>query len=289
MIDNGSTEVRLNDIFKTVIIKIFRNLKTFFLFLISLSALTFLFLTIPQPKYFLTYSISSNYLSGQKIELIYSDVKKMISLKQYQTLSALLNLPVEEIMKIKDFKIEVDEPSAALISNNDFRPDFHFNETNTTFKILMSDTTNSASIVPALNNFLTGSNYFKKIKKNELITIEKINQQLEIEKKELDSINQINLRKFTQSTGSMLLMNDLSQIKQNIYNIEERLINNKRGLIMLEDPVNIISHPIVYKQSIIMNFLVAAIKALALVSLVFLVLSTAKWIRRTYTEFKLNS
>jgi hypothetical protein len=213
----------------------------------------------------------------------------MISLKQYQSLSALLNLPVEEVKKINDFEIEIEEPSASLISNNDIKPAFHFNETNTTIKISLSDTTNSASLVPALNQFISGSNYFKKIKKNELITIQKINQQLEFEKKELDSINQINIRKFTQSTGNLLLLNDLSQIKQNIYNIEERLINNNRGLIMLEDPINIISHPIVYKQSFIIKLLIATAKGFAVAGLVFLLLSAAKWIRTTYNGFKLNS
>jgi hypothetical protein len=289
MIDNGSTEIHLNQLTKSLFSKIFRNLRLFVGFLICWGVLVFFFLTVPKPKYFLTYSISSDYMSGQKIELIYSDIKKMISLKQHQQLSSLLNLSVEDVKNIEDFKIDVEEPSASLVSNNDIKPTFHFNETNTTIKISLSDTTNSSFLVPSLNQFISASNYFKKIKKNEIVTMGKINERLESEKKELDSINQINLRKFTQSTGSLLLLNDLSQIKQNIYLIEERLINNKRGVIMLEDPINIISHPILYKQSFIIKLLIATAKGLVIAGVVFLVLSTIIWTRKHYEGFKQNS
>jgi hypothetical protein len=280
MIDNGSTEIHLNQILKSAVSKIFRNLKLFIGLLGVWALLTIIFLVMPKTKYFLTYSISSDYMSGQKIELIYSDIKKFISGKQHQRLAELLNLPVEEVKNLKDFKITIEEPSASLLNYNDIKPNFHFNETNAIIQITLTDTTNNALLVPAFNQFISSSNYFKKIRKNELISMEKINERLEAEKKELDSINQINLRKFTQSSGSLLLLNDLSQIKQNIYLIEERLINNRRGMIMIEEPVNIISHPIVYKQSILAQILIAAGKGFAIAGALFLALFIVLWIRK---------
>ena len=280
MIDNGSTEIHLNQILKSAVSIVFRNLKLFSGFLAAWVLLTIIFLVMPKTKYFLTYSISSNYMSGQKIELIYSDIKKFISGEQHQRLAELLNLPVEEVKKIRDFKVSIEEPSASLLTYNDIKPNFHFNETNTTIQITLADTTNNALLVPAFNQFISSSNYFKKIRKNELSSIEKINGSLNAEKKELDSINQINLRKFTQSSGSLLLLNDLSQIKQNIYLIEERLINNKQGMMMLEEPVNIISHPIVHKQSILVQILIAAGKGLAIAGTLLMVLFIVLWIKK---------
>lgn len=289
MIDNGSSEINLNQIFKSAVFKIFSNLKLFFGFFILWVGLTTAFLIFSQTKYFLTYSISSDYMSGQKIDLIYSDIKKFISGKEHQRLSGLLNLPVEEVKKIKDFKLSIEEPSASLLTNNDIKPNFQFNETNTTIQITLTDTTNNELLVPAFNQFISASNYFKKIKKNELISMEKINERLEAEKKELDSINQINLQKFTQSSGSLLLLNDLSQIKQNIYLIEERLINNKRGMSMLEDPVNIISHPIVIRQSVLMQILIAAGKGIAITAVLFFILFIYKKTKKAYHSFKRHS
>jgi len=289
MIDNGSSEINLNQIFKSAVFKIFSNLKLFLGFFILWAGLTTAFMIFSQTKYFLTYSISSDYMSGQKIELIYSDIKKFITGKEHQRLSGLLNLPIEEVKKIKDFKLSVEEPSASLLTNNDIKPNFQFNETNTNIKITLTDTTNNELLVPAFNQFISASNYFKKIKKNELISMEKINESLEAEKKELDSINQINLQKFTQSSGSLLLLNDLSQIKQNIYMIEERLINNKRGMTMLEDPVNVISHPIILRQNIWMQILIAAGKGIAITAFLFFVLFIYKKIKAAYRSFKSHS
>lgn len=288
MIDNGSTEIDLKNIFRNILYRIFFHRKVFSYFLLTWLLASLAFLSVQRTKYFLTYSISSDYMSGQKIELIYSDIKKMLQQKQINRLSSLLNLPVNEVKKIIGFSVDVEEPSASLQTSNNFKADFHFNETNTTLQITLTDTIHSSSLVHSFNHFISSSNYFQKIKKNELVSIEKINQNLESEKKELDSINQINLKKFIQSNGNVVLLNDLSQIKLNMYVIEERLINNKRGIDRIEEPINLISHPIIKKQSFLIQLLLAFAKGLAVAGLLFSIYSLFAWLRKTFAAFKLQ-
>jgi len=289
MIDNGTSEIDLKNIFTNILYSIFRHRRTFSFCILSWIVFSATFFAMQRTKYFLTYSISSDYMSGQKIELIYTDIKKLIQLKQYDRLSILLNLPLDEAKKIISFSVEVEEPSASLQTSNNFKADFHFNETNSAIKITLTDTIHSTTLVNTLNQFISSSNYFQKIKRNELVSIEKINQNLELEKKELDSLNQINMNKFMQSNGNVVLLNDLSQIKQNMYIIQERLINNKRGVDRIEEPINLISHPITRKQSVLSQILYAFGKGLLVTGLLFAMYSMIVWFKTTYADFKLQA
>jgi hypothetical protein len=289
MIDNGTSEIDLKNIFKNILYSIFRHRRTFSFCMLSCIVFSAAFFTMQRTKYFLTYSISSDYMSGQKIELIYADIKKLIQLKQYDRLSILLNLPLDEAKKIISFSVEVEEPSASLQTSNNFKADFHFNETNTAIQITLTDTIHSTTLVNTLNQFISSSNYFQKIKRNELVSIEKINQNLELEKKELDSLNGINLNKFMKSNGNVVLLNELSQIKQNMYIIQERLINNKRGVDRIEEPINLINHPIRRKQSMLSQILYAIGKGLLVTGLLFAVYSLILWFKTTYADFKLQA
>jgi hypothetical protein len=253
MIDNGSVEINTGELIKKFLFRVFINIKTAGFFLLVWLGLTAYFFLSQRAKFNVSYSISSDYMSGQKMELIYADIKKLILLQQYDRLASLLELPLSEIKKIANFSVEVEEPVLSMQNYNNLRPDFHFNETNTLIQLSVTDTTNLTQIINSLTHFISTSNYFQKIKRNELASMEKINANLELEKKEMDSLNKINLQKFMQAGGSIILLSNLADIKKRSYEIEERLINNRRGLIRIENPVNLINYPIVKNASWIRN------------------------------------
>jgi hypothetical protein len=288
MIDNGTSEVDLKKILTQTLHWFFRHSKSLFLYFLLVLLLSIAFFIFQKQKFYLSYTISSDYMSGEKIEIIYGDVNKLLGQNQTTRLAALLHLPEKDIKKILGFKITVDEPFQNLQLNNS-KPDFHFNETNTSIKITLSDSSNAFQLVNALNNFVSSSNYFQKIKKNELLSIEKINENLQMEKRELDSIHEINLRKFSQSNGNLIMLNDLSQIKQNTYLIQERLISNFRGVDRLEDPINVISHPIVQPQSLFMIVLVSFAKGFAVITSIFIVFIVYRKAKKSYRLFKNQS
>jgi hypothetical protein len=288
MIDNGTSEVDLKQTLQRMIHWLFRHLKSLQVYFLFVLVLSISFFFLQKRKFNLTYTISSDYMSGQKIEIIYDDIKKMIQYRQYSQLASLLKLPQEKIKDIAGFSLTVEEPFQNLQLSN-VKPDFHFNETNTSVKITLIDSGNAHELVDALNHFIASSNYFLKIKKNELISMQKINDNLEKEKKDLDSIHTINLQKFSKSNGNLILMNDLSQIKQNTYIIQERLINNRRGIERIEEPINLISHPIIQPQSTLMLMLIATAKGAAITTLGFLLLLIYKKTRNAYRSFKRHS
>jgi len=289
MIDNGSVEIDLKEAMRKIAFSLFRNLKAVSLFLLCWALISISILFIQRQKYHLTFSISSDYMSGQKIELIYADLKKLIAQQQYETAARLLNTQTDQVKKIIGITVEVEDPDIAFQGNSNLKPDFYFNETNTTIRLTLTDTLQSDQLVASLNQFLATSSYFNKIKRNEIIATEKINESLEQQKKQLDSLHEINLRKFMTSGGSVVMLNDLSEIKKNIYLIEERLLNNKRGLLRIEEPINLINHPVIKKQTISVQILISLAKGLAITGSAFLLLFCISWFRKRYEEFKTAS
>jgi hypothetical protein len=286
MIDNGSEEIDVKTASRNLLYAVFRHLNKitrFFIFWILLAVVLLIF---QGNNYKMSYYISSDYMSGQKIELILSDIKNMIEQEKYTDLSNLLNVPVADLKKIKSIKVAMEEPDMMLSSNVNPSPTFFFNETNTQIKIGLKDSLDVNKLVDALNHFISGSNYFKKIRKNEQVIVDMVNKNLEDQKRVLDSINQINISKFINPSSNIIFANDISEIKRNIYSIEERLINNKRGLVRIDDPINLVNYPILKKYTLMESILLALLKSFILTvagSFVWLVWST---LRHQYKLFK---
>jgi hypothetical protein len=261
MIDNGSVEIDLKKVSRSLLYFIFNHLKKIILFFIFWILLAVVFFLMQRNNFKVNYYISSDYLSGQKIELILSDVKNLIDQKKFKVLSNMLMLPVDDLEKIVTLNTSAAESDMVLSSNVSSSPAFYFNETNTEIQIILKDSLNINKLVDALNNFISGSNYFNKFRKNEKLMIDMVNNNLEDQKNVLDSINKINISKFMNPSSNIIFANDISEIKRNIYSIEERLINNKRGLVRLEDPVNMINYPILKKDSLMASFFAALFKS----------------------------
>lgn len=286
MIDNGSQEIDVKIASRNLMYVVFRNLRKIIWFIVFwILMATFLFF-FQWDKLKIRYYISSDYMSGQKIELILTDIKSLIDQEKYNDLSNLLKVPVSDLKKINSFKVDMEEPDMMLSSNVNPSPTFYFNETNTEIRIVLNDSLDVNRLVDALNNFISGSNYFKKIRKNEQVIVDMVNKNLEDQKKVLDSINEINLSKFLNPGGNIIFANDISEIKRNMYSIEERLINNKRGLVRIEDPVNLVNYPILLKYTLQESVLVSLIKSLILTvagSFLWFVLNT---LHRQYRRYK---
>jgi hypothetical protein len=286
MIDNGTEEIHLKKIFENLMFFFFRRLSKIFVLLFLWIALAYTFHYIQRKTYNIHYYISSDYISGQKIDLILSDIRHMLDQKKYSLLSDLIRMPVDDLKKINSFKIIIEEPEYMLSSNVSPTPGFYFNETNTQIKITLKDSLDVNRLVDGLNNFVAGSNYFKKIKKSEEIVLERVNKTLEDQKIVLDSINQINLKKFISPNGSVIFANDLSEIKRNMYSIEERLINNNRELVRIESPVNLINYPVLKKYSFQESVGMAILKSFLVLSGLLIFGYCMKGIRKAYIRFR---
>jgi hypothetical protein len=142
--------------------------------------------------------------------------------------------------------------------------------------------------VDALNDFIVSSNYFQKIKNNEIQNVLKLNQNLATQKMELDSINLLNMSKFIASSGNPVFFSDISEIKRNIYAIEERIINNNRGLELLEEPVNLVNYPILKKDKFVIRVLLALLKGLMISVLFSILFYLFVKIKKEYAHYKLN-
>jgi hypothetical protein len=286
MIDSGTDEIHVKKVFDNVLYFFFRRLKKVLLWIVFLVVGAIGFHFIQSRTYNINYYISSDYISGQKIDLILTDIKHILEQKRYALLSGLLQVSESDLKKIKSFKIIIEDPEYMLSSNVNPSPGFYFNETNTQIKILLSDSLDVNTLVDGLNHFITRSNYFQKIKKNEQVVIDMVNKNLEDQKVVLDSMNQINLTKFVSPNSNTMFANDISEIKRNIYSIEERLINNKRELVRIESPVNLINYPVLkrltFQESILLAFLKSFIIMIAIPIIVF------AWggIHNAYKQFK---
>jgi hypothetical protein len=277
MIDNGTKEIDLSKVFRNLLYQIFKNLNKIILFFL-LWSLLFVVLFVRQKNHFrVVYYISSDFLSGQKIELILSDVKNLIEQNKYKELSNLLNVPITDLKKVVSLKTSPAESDIVLSSNLSSSPglddpaEFYFNETNTEIRFVFNDTLNVNQLVDALNNFISGSSYFKKFRKNERLMMDMLNRSLEDQKNVLDSINKINISKFMNPSSDIIFANDISEIKRNIYFIEERLIKNNRLLVRFEDPINLINYPILKKDSFLLSFSRALLKSFFLTISIWLV------------------
>jgi hypothetical protein len=141
-------------------------------------------------------------------------------------------------------------------------------------------------LVDGLNHFITRSNYFQKIKKNEQVVIDMVNKNLEDQKVVLDSMNQINLTKFVSPNSNTMFANDISEIKRNIYSIEERLINNKRDLVRIESPVNLINYPVLKRLTFQESILLAFLKSFIIMIAIPIILFAWGGIHNAYKQFK---
>ncbi|MBU6157677.1 MAG: hypothetical protein KGP35_01485 [Bacteroidetes bacterium] len=225
-------------------------------------------------------------MSGQKIELIYSDLQKLVKQNEYQRVAQLLKLPIVDAKKITSFKVSMEEPELLTSSNTSQSPNFYFNETNTQITLTLSDTTNVNKLVDALNDFIVSSNYFQKIKNNEIQSVLKLNQNLSTQKMELDSINLLNMRKFITSSGTPVFFNDISEIKRNIYTIEERIINNNRGLERLEEPVNLVNYPILKKDKMVIRLALSLLKGLLITAVISILFYLIARIKKEHAVYK---
>jgi len=286
MIDNGSEQIDVKKSVSQLLYAVFRHLNKiiwFFIIWIVLAAFLFIF---QRNNYKISYFISSDYMSGQKMELILLDIKNMLEQEKFTQLSGLLQVPVSDLKKIRSFKVDMEEPDMMLSSNVNPSPTFFFNETNTEIKIVLKDSLDVNRLVDALNNFISTSNYFKKIKKNEQVIVDMVNKNLEDQKKVLDSINQINMSKFVNPGGNIVFTNDISEIKRNIYSIEERLINNKRGLVRIQEPVNMENYPILKKYTFTESVFWSLIKSLIVTAFGALIWLIWNMLRIHYIRFK---
>lgn len=286
MIDNGTEEIHLKKIWDNILFFFFRRLSIIFLFLTLWIIATLTFHYFQRKTFNISYYISSDYISGQKIDLILTDIKHMLDQKKYAQLSDLLKVPVEDLKKINSFKIFIEDPEYMLSSNVNPSPGFYFNETNTEIKIILNDSLDVNRLVDGLNNFVATSNYFKKIKKNEEIVIDRVNKTLEDQKVVLDSINRINLTKFISPNSNIIFANDISEIKRNIYSIEERLINNQREMVRIESPVNFINYPVLKRYSLQESLLKALFKSFILLTGFMIIGLFLKEISKAYRRFK---
>ena len=288
MIDNGNREIDIKILLQRTLYSVFRNIKQLKLFVFIWFGIALFFLLFQNNKFQLSYFISSDHMSGQKIELIYSDLQKLVKQNDYQRVSQLLKLPMPDAKKITSFKVSMEEPELLTSSNTSQSPDFYFNETNTQITLTLSDTTNVNKLVDALNDFIVSSNYFQKIKNNEIQNVLKLNQNLATQKMELDSINLLNMSKFIASSGNPVFFSDISEIKRNIYAIEERIINNNRGLELLEEPVNLVNYPILKKDKFVIRVLLALLKGLMISVLFSILFYLFVKIKKEYAHYKLN-
>jgi hypothetical protein len=286
MIDNGTEQIDIKTASRNLLYAVFRRLNKIILFLIFWIFLAAFLFFMQRNDYKISYYISSEYMSGQKIKLILTDIKNLIEQDKHGELSALLNVSEADIRKIKSFKVTTEEPDMMLSSNVNPSASFFFNETNTEIKISLKDSLNVNGLVDALNRFLSGSNYFKKIRKNEQVIVDMVNKNLEDQKKVLDSINQINISKFINPSSNIIFANDISEIKRNIYSIEERLINNKRGLVRIEDPVNLVNYPVLTKYSFLEAMLFSLLKSFILAVAGWLIWFGWITLRHHYRRFK---
>ncbi|MFN9710351.1 MAG: hypothetical protein ACK55K_02950 [Bacteroidota bacterium] len=210
----------------------------------------------------------------------------MVKESKYAFLSDMLKVPVADLKKIKSIKVDVESPEYMLSSNVNPSPGFYFNETNTQIQIYLNDSIDVKRLTNALNDYIAGSSYFQKIKKNEELVIEMVNDNLEKQKLVLDSINKINLSKFQNPSGNIIFANDISGIKSNIYAIEERLINNKRELARIQTPVNFVNYPTLNKYTLKESLLLGLLKSFILLTVLFAAGYFWKKIRAAYKLFR---
>lgn len=288
MIDNGNREIDIKMLLQRFLYKVFRNLKQLRIFVFIWIGITLFFLLFQSDKFQLSYFISSDHMSGQKIELIYSDLQKLVKQNDYKRIAQFLKLPIADAKKITSFKVSIEEPELLTSSNTTQEPNFYFNETNTQITLTLSDTTNVNKLVDALNDFIVSSNYFQKIKTNEIQSVLRINQNLTTQKMELDSINFINMKKFITSSGNPVFFNDISGIKRNIYAIEERIINNNKGLERLEEPVNLVNYPILKKDKLVFRILTALLKGFLISIFISTLFYVYVKIKKEYALYKIN-
>lgn len=286
MIDNGNREIDIKILLQRLLYAVFRNLKQLKIFVFIWICVALFFFLFQNNKFQLSYYISSDHMSGQKIELIYSDLQKLVKQNEYQRVAQLLKLPIVDAKKITSFKVSMEEPELLTSSNTSQSPNFYFNETNTQITLTLSDTTNVNKLVDALNDFIVSSNYFQKIKNNEIQSVLKLNQNLSTQKMELDSINLLNMRKFITSSGTPVFFNDISEIKRNIYTIEERIINNNRGLERLEEPVNLVNYPILKKDKMVIRLALSLLKGLLITAVISILFYLIARIKKEHAVYK---
>jgi hypothetical protein len=182
----------------------------------------------------------------------------------------------------------VEDPEYLLSAGGELGPNYYYNETNTQVKIGLKDSLNVKDLVDHINAFIVHSNFFNKVKYNETAMVSLINKNLELQKTDLDSMNKLNLNKFTSPGSNIIYANDISEIKRNIYSIDEKLIRNQRGIIRLDDPINLINYPILVQPSLIEAILMAAIKSLLLLIPLSIVLFVSRFWKKARAAFKQN-
>ena len=289
MIDHGSSEIDVKKVVSNLFHFIFKNLKWVKIILITWILCAAIFLVVDRKSMKITYYVSTEYMSGQKIELILTDLKSLINQGKYIKLADILKMPLKEVKKIKSLKIAVEDPEYLISAGGDLGPNYYFNETNTQITVGLQDSIDIRKLVDGINQYVIYSNYFNKIKDNEKAMVALMNASLEAQKNELDVMNKINLNKFLNSSSNIIYANDISEIKRNVYGIDEKLIRNSRGIIRLNDPINLLNYPVLSKRSLAEAGFFAGLKSLIIVlSLFFLYFSITR-IRKAFIAYKANA
>jgi hypothetical protein len=286
MIDHGSGEVDLKKVTSQFYNFIFKHLKKVQVFLICWVALSSIFAFLDRRNLTITYYVSTEYMSGQKIELILEDMKNLIGIGEYKRFSAMIGMPVNEVKKIKSIWISVEDPEYLMSAGGELGPNYYFNETNTQITISLKDSTDVNRLVDRINNYILNSIFFQKVKLNEKVTVSLMNSSLEAQKTELDSMNRLNLNKFINNAGNIIYASDISEIKRNIYTIDEKLIKNNRGIIRLEDPINLLNYPITHKKKISELIFFSGLKSLMFLLPVFFLYFFTLRFRRAFLAYK---
>lgn len=286
MIDHGSGEVDLKKVTSQFYSFIFKHLNKVKVFLICWIALSTIFALLERYNLKITYYVSTEYMSGQKIELILEDMKNLIAMGEDDQLSDMLGMPVNEVKKIKSIWISVEDPEYLMSAGGELGPNYYFNETNTQITISLKDSTDVNRLVDRINNYILNSIFFQKVKLNEKITVSLMNSSLLTQKTELDSMNRLNLNKFLNNAGNIIYANDISEIKRNIYTIDEKLIKNNRGILRLEDPINLLNYPLLQKKKISELIFFSGLKSLMFLLPVFFLYFFTLRFRSAFLAFK---
>jgi len=288
MIDNGSGEIDLRNATYNLFCFVFKNLKWIKIFLAVWLIGVVAFFFVERKNLKITYYVSTEYMSGQKMELILSDLKNLIKQNKYIQVANILKIPKKEAKKIASLKIIVEDPEFLTSFGGGVGLNYYFNETNTQISIELKDSINVINLVNSINLFITDSYYFNKIKGNEKIMVSLMNKNLEIQKKELDSMNKINLSKFMNTNSNIIYANDITEIKRNVYGIDEKLIKNNRGIVLLNEPINLLNYPILTKSTFLQVLLLASLQSLIIVLPMFLLYFFIIRTRRAFREYKSN-
>jgi hypothetical protein len=289
MIDHGTGEIDLKKVASNFTFFIFKNIQRIKIILLAWLVCSILFFFKDRNNMKITYYLSTEYMSGQKIELILTDLKNLINQGKYAQLAEMINIPVHDAKKITSLKIVVEDPEYLVSAGGDLGPNYYFNETNTQITIDLKDSINVRNLVDQINQFVINSNYFNKVKDNEKSMVGLMNSSLEAQKNELDSMNKINLNKFINSSSNIIYANDISEIKRNVYGIEEKLIKNNRGVIRLNDPINLLNYPILAKKSGVESVLLALLKSLVIVLLLYFLYFFISGTRSAFAKYKVNA